>query len=90
MSDPLEPKGNGRRPIAADGAAQDDLSIPAFRIHIMDAGRIRAAAKAMNLSVIEFAHLAPYLLATAMLDNMDVASALSKKPRHVSFQTPPG
>lgn len=85
MSDPIEPKGNGRRQIAAEGSAQNDLDIPAFRIHIMDAGRIRAAAKAMNLSVIEFAHLAPHLLATSMLDNMDVTSALPDKPPHVSL-----
>jgi hypothetical protein len=41
----------------------DDLIIPSYRIHPLDAPLVRLAAREVGMSLVDFAQLAPYLLA---------------------------
>lgn len=44
----------------------EDLEVPAYRLHPLDMELIREAADKMNLPVVEYARLAPYLCARFM------------------------
>ncbi len=46
--------------------ANEDLEVPAYSLHPLDMELIRKAADKMNLSVVEYARLAPYLCARFM------------------------
>lgn len=48
--------------------ADQELEVPAYKLHPMDMYLIREAADKMNLSVAEYAQLAPFLYAKFMRD----------------------
>lgn len=47
-------------------SANEDLDVPAYSLHPLDMYLIREAADRMNLSVVEYARLAPFLYAKFM------------------------